>query len=501
MRKLPLKLAIAVLLFMSIQTSRAESTLKAMPPLPKLFVWVIFDQMRADYLTLNYERFDKNPKGGFRWLIDHSAYYPFAEYNTLHCITAVGHSTLATGAYPHRTGIPLNSWFDSVAMKPIQSVDTASPDNGAEKPKASIGNLIGTTFSDELKNAYPGSHVVSVSFKDRGSLFTGGHRSDLSIWYGWSQKKWISNLDQSPVVDLLNEKLKKKPITELKTPDTFEFLDEAVESAVKNQKLGTHSTPDMLSVSYSNFDYAGHTHGPLSGEMVEMTLAADRSMKRLLALLDRTVPGGLANVVIAVTADHGAPPTVKMLKAASIEAGQFSPEKLQDDLNQHLRKKLGKPKGPEWVAYSNDLNFTFDPRSIGPLSNDDRHSAFEESKAYLSKRPELVAAFSRDDIRDRKLPGGKLETQILNSYFADRSGDVVAIPRPYFYEDGDIVAHMTGYSYDRQVPLILYGKPFSPGIRAQQAELIDLAPTFSFIARTIAPSQSEGRVLSEALKN
>lgn len=492
MRKSLLKLVVATLIFVTIQTARADSKASVFPKLPKLFVWVIFDQMRADYLTLNYERFDRSPRGGFRWLIDHSAYYPFAEYNTLHCITAVGHSTIATGAYPHRTGIALNTWYDRETMAPRQSVE-------GPKTKASIDNLFGTTFTDELKNAYPNSHVTSVSFKDRGALFTGGHRSDLSIWYGWREKKWIANVDSSPVVDALNEKLKQRPITQLKTPDTFALLDEAIELAVKNQKLGTHATPDVLTISYSNFDYAGHTNGPLSSEMIDMTLAADRSIKKLLALLEKTVPGGIENVVLAVTADHGAPPKTTTLNAANIPAGQFSPEAMKSDLNLYLDRKLGKPKGPEWIAYHSDLNFYFNPRSLSALSSDRQREALEAAKEYLSSRTEIFMAITKDDIAAKRLPGGKFEAQLLNAYFPARSGDIIAIPKPYYYENGDIVAHMTGYSYDRQVPLILFGKPFRKGLYSNAAEIVDLAPTFSFLARTVAPSQSEGRVLSESL--
>ncbi|OFZ80571.1 MAG: hypothetical protein A2603_15315 [Bdellovibrionales bacterium RIFOXYD1_FULL_55_31] len=92
------------------------------------------------------------------------------------------------------------------------------------------------------------------------------------------------------------------------------------------------------------------------------------------------------------------------------------------------------------------------------------------------------------------------ERQILHTYYPGRSGDVVAIPRPYFMpEDEGPVVHLTGYTYDRTVPIILAGALFRPGIYANRAEVIDIAPTLSFVSSVLPPSLSEGRVLSEAL--
>ena len=61
------------------------------------------------------------------------------------------------------------------------------------------------------------------------------------------------------------------------------------------------------------------------------------------------------------------------------------------------------------------------------------------------------------------------------------------------------VTHQTGYNYDRMVPVILSGFKIKRGVHAQKAEVVDIAPTLSFLTGTIAPSMSEGRVLSEAL--
>ena len=93
------------------------------------------------------------------------------------------------------------------------------------------------------------------------------------------------------------------------------------------------------------------------------------------------------------------------------------------------------------------------------------------------------------------------ERQILKTYFSGRSGDVIAIPKPFFTQtDTNSTTHMTGYSYDKTVPLIITGSAFKAGTIPKIVEVVDLASTLTFISGTIPPSSSEGRVLTEAFK-
>jgi arylsulfatase A-like enzyme len=58
---------------------------------------------------------------------------------------------------------------------------------------------------------------------------------------------------------------------------------------------------------------------------------------------------------------------------------------------------------------------------------------------------------------------------------------------------------MTGYSYDRSVPLIISGRNIKPGVYAG-ANLIDLAPTLAHILGTLPPTTSSGKVLGQIFK-
>ena len=62
---------------------------------PKLIVVIVIDQFRGDYLDRYRDEFGDS---GFRFLLDHGAYFPNCNYNYANTRTAPGHATLFTGA-------------------------------------------------------------------------------------------------------------------------------------------------------------------------------------------------------------------------------------------------------------------------------------------------------------------------------------------------------------------------------------------------------------------
>src|SRR5947209_8310709 len=110
-------------------------------PRPRLVVVLVVDQMRADYLTRFAPRFlpstDASP-GGFRFFIEHAAYWPFAHYDLLQAMTGPGHATVLSGSYPYRNGISLNSWCsvdEKGRTRPIYCVqDEKAPLVGGNPP-------------------------------------------------------------------------------------------------------------------------------------------------------------------------------------------------------------------------------------------------------------------------------------------------------------------------------------------------------------------------------
>ena len=147
---------------------------------PKLIVVIVIDQFRGDYLDRYRDEFGDS---GFRFLLDHGAYFPNCNYNYANTRTAPGHATLFTGAYSNGHGIVSNEWWDQKKKRMVTSVeDDDTRLVGAEgKSGASPHNLMADTLGDEMKLATQGkSRVFAVSLKDRASVLPGGFSADAA---------------------------------------------------------------------------------------------------------------------------------------------------------------------------------------------------------------------------------------------------------------------------------------------------------------------------------
>ena len=533
-------LTIALALLALTPSTFAASTFSR----PKLVVMLVIDQFRADYLMRFESRFKPamsgDEVGGFRYLLSKGAYYPLGQYDLLQCMTAPGHATILTGAYPYMTGIPINSWYDATAKQRTYCVeDRATQTLGAVPKNAWAGtspkNLVANTLGDELKlEGYP-SKVVSIALKDRAAILMGGHKADLSLWMDQESFAWASSKHYFPDGKLpgwileLNKKLAANKGKEgtWKSDDTggtglsipgpfshtfkqgehsFEFpyavqlTVDAAEAAISEMKLGQNpkGAPDLLAVSFSSHDYMGHDHGPNSREMEELTVAEDRAVSQLLNTLRKKVPGGLKNVLIAFTADHGIPPIPEWLQGQKILAGKLDEKAITQTLNEKLTQTFGKPASESWISWGGELNYYINRDSL-TASKKERSQVEEVIRSALLDLPGTFKVVTQTDYQQRRLPPGIFENQFLNSYFPGRSGDAIIIPKPYFINKSDTTAHLSGYTYDRTVPILFVGAGVKPGKYATRAEVVDIAPTLAYLIGILPPNMSHGRVLSEAM--
>jgi len=73
---------------------------------PKLVLMIVVDQYRADYLW----RFREQYNGGIDRLLRQGAVFVDAHYEHFPTVTAIGHSTVLSGATPSLSGIIGNDW-------------------------------------------------------------------------------------------------------------------------------------------------------------------------------------------------------------------------------------------------------------------------------------------------------------------------------------------------------------------------------------------------------
>ena len=161
---------------------------------PKLVLFITVDQLRGDFPTRYLARFEE---GGFRYLIENGTYYTNAHYKHACTETAVGHATLATGAYPSRHGIIGNDWVDPSTGTFVYNTEDERHHIIGQEPVAHQGvsprNLLSSTIGDELvvSNAHQ-SRVFSVSGKDRGAILPGG-RAGKAFWYSKSTGDFVTS--------------------------------------------------------------------------------------------------------------------------------------------------------------------------------------------------------------------------------------------------------------------------------------------------------------------
>ena len=228
-----------------------------------------------------------------------------------------------------------------------------------------------------------------------------------------------------------------------------------------------------------------------------MTVAEDEMLGKFCAYLAKKVPGGLSNVFVVLTGDHGMVPTA--LPKDRVDSENIPVDEVIKLLNTSLNDAFGSPKKGDWIRAETEFEFYFNEVAIA-------EKKLKKSEVYAVAREKLLKeryiddVWSRDEIlRDRKVPPGELGL-IADRTLTERSGDLIPIFKPYFYSDAYIFTHMTHYSYERYVPLVFMGKTFKPGTYRQIVRVIDIAPTLSSVLHVLPPSQSEGRVITEILR-
>src|ERR1035438_4717148 len=87
-------------------------------PKPKIVIAIVVDQFRYDYLT----RYRSEYHAGLNRLLTQGAVFTNANYAHVPTITAVGHSTVLSGATPAISGIVGNDWYDRDEATHVTSV-------------------------------------------------------------------------------------------------------------------------------------------------------------------------------------------------------------------------------------------------------------------------------------------------------------------------------------------------------------------------------------------
>ncbi len=504
---------------------------------PKLVLTIVVDQMRYDYL----ERFDPYlSRNGFRLLTKRGAFMTFGRYNYAPTVTGPGHASYLSGGGPAVHGILGNSWFNRKTRREIGCVEDASVQGVGttnSSGRASPRNFIGGTLADQLRLQF-GSKVIGIALKDRGAILPAGKKPAGAYWhdgktgrfvsstyYMTNLPAWVERFNERKLPQSYDGKVWERLLPEnqyqfsdlgvgeghldgetntvfnhvvhsstngfvnfFPTPYGDELTAEFALAAIDGEELGRHGRPDMLCLSFSSLDGCGHKFGPYSQEVQDQFVRLDRQLERVFNHLDRCL--GLNNVVIAMTADHGVAPNAEYSKSngldGSTEGGGF-----MTDLMTRLDQEYGSGKYflTPTLFYGN-IYLNHDTLRDKRLSAAAVSSFIRE---YALGTGLFQACFTREQLLDGRAPGWIGEC-VLNGYNAERSGDLVLIPKPFALPGGGKTGttHGTPYSYDTRVPILFYGKPFRPGRYPDAFYVTDMAATLATALHCEEPPGSIG---------
>jgi hypothetical protein len=449
-----------------------------------------------------------------------------------------------------------NAWFDreSGKVRVMVADDSAHLVTGkgtsAKGGAASPRTLIGTTIGDQMRLANNfQSKVVTASLKDRAAVLPGGQRPNGAFWFSEADGEfvssdyyfkelpfWVKTFDTADRADkyfgmkweraLPAEAYRRAQAENLPlqrsslgarfpyvvtggeekpgpkfynafviTPFASEYLAEFGKAAVEAESLGADEYPDLLSISFSSPDLAGHFYGPDSQETEDTYIRLDRVIADLLSYIDKRV--GLANTIIAVTGDHGVAPVPEYMRSKGFDAARVPGREVSDAANKALGARFGEGK---WVINFINDQLYLDQKLIAEKKVDPAEAERVAGEAALAAEG-VVNYFTRTQIVGGRRPAGPVARRVTNGFNRERSGDVWLITKPlWFFAEGELpTTHGSAYNYDTHVPVIIFGAGVRAGRYNGDCSPSDIAPTLAAMLGIEPPSNRTGRVLVEAL--
>ena len=544
------KITVVALALLSFGSIRAQKSKTQQLDRPKLVVGLVVDQMRWDYLFRYYEKFGND---GFRRLLSQGYSLNNVLIPYVPTVTAIGHTSIYTGAVPSIHGIAGNDWYDRKTGKnvyctsdiSVQPVGTENKDSGQHSPK----NLWSSTITDQLRLAtnFQGK-VVGVSLKDRASILPAGHNPTAAFWFddstgnfitssyymnelpkwvkdyngdkmpeklvanGWNTLLPIAEYTESSADDVPWENLlgsaqksvfpynnlaadyaKKKGIIRT-TPFGNTLTLDFAEHALANYQLGADDITDFLAVNLASTDYSGHAFGPNSVEVEDVYLRLDKDLADFFQYLDKKV--GQGNYLVFLSADHGGAHSVGFLQANKMMTGYFD-EGLKKDLADQLQQKFGSDKlvasVMNYQIYLNDAEI----QSKGLQKDAVKQFILD----ILNQNERILYAVDLQKAAQSSIPE-PIKTRIINGYNWQRSGDIQVISHdsmlPSYAKKG--TTHSVWNSYDAHIPLIFMGWKIKHGESSQPHFMTDIAPTIAQLLKIENPTGNVGTPINEVIE-
>jgi len=543
----PTILIVSVILTILCENSLTAQTIKTNEsPAPRLVVILSVDQMRTDYLSRYWNKFQE---GGFKRLVNEGAVCSNAQLDLHIQKISTGTATLFTGVYPATHGIVSDSWYDRLKKKEVSCIADnyfITVGSDSKDGERSAVKLLSPTLGDLIKiNNRNKSKVYSVALNDVSAVLSAGHAANGAFWFDTQNGNMISSsyyLDIFPEwVRQFNEKGYAKtfaqrewstllPISsyEESLPDDYvlekgffdkwntfpysmkKLMDKAVNykflkttpfgnnivrdfatSLILAENLGKDEYPDLLNLTFTSMDYENSSFGPASIEMEDTYLRLDQDIALLLDFLDKTV--GKGNTLVVLTSTCSATYPVEYLKEEfNMSVGTFSPESAIALLKSFLNITYGQG---EWIEVIGDQQIYFNHELL-EKKNIPLQDIQTKTANFINQFEGVKIALPSTSFEQGDYTKGQLAV-IANSYNFKRSGDVL-----YMLEDGWQPAYKyerTVYNDNSNIPFIMAGKAVKHLQIRKKIQGEDMVPTILEILHMPIPDHCAGNILEEIL--
>ena len=529
---------------------------------PKLVIGIVVDQMRFDHLFKHQDKFGERGfkrllKEGYNFKNAHYNYSPTvtaAGHASIYTGTTPSvHGMVGNSWFDRYADEGVSNVGDSTKTI-IGSMEENS--NGV-----SPGRIMSTTISDQLRMAYNfQSKVISVSFKDRGAILPGGHTANAAYWHDFVTSDgyfvssshymekvpdWVKDFNQSgkaseyldyvwnptSPIDQYSEcepddnayertlRGKETPtfpydFTELRkiyaelgaeyqllwvSPTGNSLLTDFAMEAIKNEDLGADEIPDLINISYSVPDAAGHSFGPQSIEVADIYVKLDKDIERLLDYLDDQV--GQDEYTLFLSSDHGVVPVVSLLDHYQLPTGLAKISIYEDTLSKFLNSQYGEN---EWIQNFDGANIYLN-RNVISEADIDLSSIQLIVAEFMMEQEGVYQALTAHQMVYNEYKNG-IRSKLQNGFHQDRSGDVILAFNPGFYPSGRPNAlpsqikgtgHGSGWNYDTHIPILWMGKNVPHGSSVRPVAITDIASTLAMMLNIQLPSGNTGKPLKE----
>lgn len=547
MTKLNISRVVMLLTVLISQSLTAQPNKNSGQEIPKLVVVLSIDQMRTDYLTRYWNKFQP---GGFKRLVDEGAVCTNARLDLHIQKISTGTATMFTGVYPATHGIVNDTWYDRLKKKEISGINDdyyITVGSDSKEGERSAARLLSPTIGDLIKiGTRNKSKVFSIAMNDISAVLSAGHAADGAYWFDtqngnmisssyyvdifpewvrqfnekafaktYTQRDWttllpLTSYEESLADDYVLEKgyydkwnifpYNLKKIKEkagsykfLKTtPFGNQIVRDFTTNLILEENLGKDEYPDFLAVTFTSMDYENNSFGPASVEMEDTYLRLDQDIASLIDFVDKRI--GKGNALFVLTSVCSSTYPVDYLKEEfNMPVGTFSPESAVALLKSYLNVTYGQG---DWIEVVGDQQLYFN-RELLEKKNVSLADIETKTANFINQFEGVKIALPSSSFEQGDFSKGQLAV-IANSYNFKRSGDVL-----YQLEDGWQPVYKyqrTIYNDNSSIPLIFYGSGVKHTQLKSRTNGEDMVPTILEMLNLPVPDHCAGNILEQIVK-